>query len=91
MTERTTVRLPDGLLNRSRRKAAEEGRTLTSLIEEGLRLILDGGGKPVRHRRVLPRVSTANGGLMPGIDLSNSSALQETDDLDYIRRMQRPG
>lgn len=89
--ERTTVRLPDGLLNRSRRKAAAEGRTLTSLIEEGLRLILDGGGKPVRRRRVLPRVGTADGGLMPGIDLSNSSALQETDDMDYIRRMQRPG
>jgi hypothetical protein len=90
MIERTTVRLPEGLLERSRRKAAAEGRTLTSLIEEGLRLILDGGGKPARRRRVLPRVSTADGGLMPGIDLSNPSALQETDDMDYIRRMQRP-
>jgi len=31
---RTTVRLPDDLLLRAKRKAAEEGRTLTSLIEE---------------------------------------------------------
>jgi hypothetical protein len=90
MIERTTVRLSSELLDRCRRKAAAEGRTLTSLIEEGLRLILDGGGKPARRRRVLPRVSTADGGLMPGSDLTHPSALQETDDMDYIRRMQRP-
>lgn len=88
--KRITVRLPDALLARSRHKAAAEGRTLTSLIEEGLRLILDGGGKPARRRRVLPRVSTTDGGLMPGIDLTYPSALQETDDMNYIRRLQRP-
>jgi hypothetical protein len=60
--ERITVRLPDALLARSRRKAAAEGRTLTSLIEEGLCLILDGGSKPARRRRVLPQVSTADAG-----------------------------
>ena len=36
MTSRTTVRLPEELLIRAKRKAAAEGRTLTSLIEEGL-------------------------------------------------------
>ena len=40
MTERTTVRLPLDLLRRARRKAAKERRTLTSLIEEGLRLAI---------------------------------------------------
>ena len=35
------VRLPKDLLKRARRKAAAEGRTLTSLIEEGLRLVVD--------------------------------------------------
>jgi predicted nucleic acid-binding protein len=38
MAERTTVRLPEDL-NRAKRKAAAEGRTLTSLIEDRLRLI----------------------------------------------------
>jgi hypothetical protein len=37
----------------------------------------------------MPRVSKAGGGLMPGIDLTNPSTLQEADDLDYVRRMQR--
>jgi|SRR5208337_1705824 hypothetical protein len=91
MIERTTVRLPQELLDRSRRKAAAEGRTLTSLIEEGLRLIVDDGRKTAKRRRVLPRVSEAGGGLMPGVDLANSSGLQEVDDLAYIGRMQRSG
>ena len=34
---RTTVRLDDDLLREAKRVAAEEGRTLTSLLEDGLR------------------------------------------------------
>lgn len=89
MTERTTVRLPPDLLNRAKRKAAAEGRTLTSLIEDGLRTILADGAKPVRKKRVMPRVSKAAGGLVPGVDLAELSSLQEADDLDYLRRSKR--
>jgi hypothetical protein len=35
----------------------------------------------------MPRVSKARGGLMPGLDLTDPSTLQEADDLDYVRRM----
>src|ERR1700732_5175022 len=45
MTERTTIRLPDELLTRAKRKAAAEGRTLTSLIEQGLRLVVSDKSK----------------------------------------------
>jgi hypothetical protein len=38
MAERTTVRLPEDLIRRAKIEAAAEGRTLTSLIEDGLRL-----------------------------------------------------
>jgi hypothetical protein len=89
MTERTTVRLPEDLLNRARRKAAAEGRTLTSLIEDGLRAVVSDNRKAQRDRRVLPRVCKAEGGLMPGIDLTNAWTLQEVDDLAYIQRLQR--
>jgi hypothetical protein len=89
MTERTTVRLPDELLNRARRKAATEGRTLTSLIEDGLRTVVGENRKTGNRKPVIPRVSKAGGGLMPGIDLTDPSTLQEGDDLDYVRRMQR--
>lgn len=38
---RTTLNLSDALAEEAKRRAAEEGRTFTSLIEEGLRLVLD--------------------------------------------------
>jgi hypothetical protein len=89
MAERTTVRLPEDLLKRAKRKAAAEGRTLTSLIEDGLRLVVTENQKAVRGKRVLPRVSTADGGPMPGIDLGAHSTAQELDDLEYVERMKR--
>jgi hypothetical protein len=89
MPERTTVRLPEDLLNRAKRKAAAEGRTLTSLIEDGLRLVVAVNRKPAKRERVLPRVSMAAGGPMPGVDLTDLSALQEMDDLAYVERMKR--
>lgn len=87
MIERTTVRLPKDLLNRAKRKAAAEGRTLTSLIEDGLRLAVGERHKGKAARRVLPRVSTATGGPSPGIDITDSAALQEMEDMEYVERM----
>ncbi len=84
--QRTTIRLPDELLRRARRKAAAERRTLTSLIEEGLRAVLAGRPQPKAARK-LPRVSVAKGGLMPGVDLTSYSRLQEDGDLAYVLRM----
>lgn len=89
MTERTTIRLPEDLLKRARRKAAAEGRTLTSLIEDGLRLVVAGKRKAEKRDRVLPPVSRATGGPMPGINLSDLPSLQEMDDLEYLERMKR--
>ena len=89
MAERSTIRLPEDLLGRAKRKAAAEGRTLTSLIEEGLRLVTAANRQSAQHKRRLPRVSTATGGPMPGVDLTDVSALQETDDLDDVARMNR--
>jgi hypothetical protein len=86
MTERTTVRLPDDLIRRAKRKASAEGRTLTALIEEGLRRVVNERPEPSKPRRVLPPVSTATGGLMPGIDLDDMSAIQEIEDLEYVKR-----
>ena len=87
MPERTTVRLPDDLLGRAKRKAAAEGRTLTSLIEDGLWLVVSENRKAPKPKRVLPRFSDASGGPLPGIDISDSAALQEMDDLEYVERM----
>jgi hypothetical protein len=87
MPERTTVRLPEDLVRQAKRKAAAEGRSLTALIEDGLRRVLR-EPEPDRRRRVLPPVSAAGGGLKPGIDLDDMGALQEMDDLETARRLE---
>jgi len=89
MPERTTVRLPEDLLARAKRKAAAEGRTLTSLIEDGLRLVTAEDRKPERRKRVVLPVSKATGGLRPGVDLTRFSDYQAMEDLEYVERMKR--
>ncbi len=84
MTERTTVRLPDDLLRRAKRKALAEGRTLTALIEEGLRRVLKDPEAETRQRRLLPPISSAAGGVFPGVDLSDTSSLQSLEDAAHL-------
>jgi hypothetical protein len=77
---RTTVRLRDDLLRRAKKRAAEEGRTLTAMIEEGLMLVLlKQGAGPREGRPPLP-VSKATGGVHPGIDMNNSGELSDVLD-----------
>ncbi len=38
---RTTINLPDALAEAAKRRAAQEGRTFTSVVEEGLRAVLE--------------------------------------------------
>jgi hypothetical protein len=86
MNDRTTVRLPVELKSQAMRKAAEEGRTLTSLIEEGLRHVVSGKADQSRPR-VMPRVSQARGWLAPGIkDLRDA---EELEDIEYVERLRR--
>ena len=73
---RTTIRINDDLLWRAKKRAADEGRTLTSLIEEALALIV-AKPKPGRRGHVELLVSEALGGVLPGIDLNRSSDLEE--------------
>jgi hypothetical protein len=87
MAERTTVRLPEDLVRRAKRKAVAEGRSLASLIEEGLRRIVSERKSASRSERIMPPVSKEAGGLQPGVDLNDTAALQELDDLEYIRRL----
>jgi hypothetical protein len=87
---RTSVHIPDDLLARAKQKAAKDGRTLTSLIEEGLRIVLTERAPTEPSERRLPRVSTARGGLLPGIDPVKLNTLtQELDDIEMLDRIAR--
>ena len=73
---RTTVRLSDDLLRKAKKKAAGEGRTLTSLVEEGLKIVL-AESKPRKRGQVRLPISKASGGTLPGVDLNRASELQD--------------
>jgi hypothetical protein len=74
---RTTVRLSEELLRKAKRKAVEKGQTLTSLIEEGLRIVLANPGGARRRGHLKLPISMASGGTLPGIDLNRSSDLED--------------
>jgi len=58
---KTTVDIPDSLLNEARRAAAKRGTTLRSLVEEGLRRVLGERHKPQGFR--LRKVTFGGEGL----------------------------
>lgn len=68
---RTVLDLPDALVEQAKATAAREGRTLTSLVEEGLRAVLqdkaDAG--PIN----LPAYGTGAGAAL--VDLDDRDAL----------------
>lgn len=73
--QRTTLRLPEELMRAAKRRAQQTGRTLTLLLEDCLRAQLR---HPVRPSRVSEPLPTYGGqGLRPGVDLSDSSALED--------------
>jgi hypothetical protein len=72
---RTTIRLRDDLLKRAKKRAAEEQRTLASVVEEGVVLVLARPAKKHRDHIELP-VSRATGGVLPGVDLNRASELE---------------
>lgn len=69
----------DDLLRRAKKRAIDEGRTLTSLIEDGLTIVL-AESKTVDRKQVKLPVSKAGGGVLPGVDLNRSSDLEDIMD-----------
>ena len=60
---KTTVNIPDALIKEAKKRAVDEGRSLTDLLVEGLKGRIQRSIPP----RKLP-VSTTAGGLVPGAD-----------------------
>ena len=73
---RTTIRVSDDLLRKAKKKAAEDGRTIGSLIEEGLKTVLTESRRAGRTRARLP-ISSASGGTVPGVDLKPARDLED--------------
>jgi len=78
---RTSINLSDALLTEAKARAAALGRTLTSLIEEGLRSVLEedraAGGQPVEP---LPAYGDPNSRFL--IDITDREALWQALDAE---------
>ncbi len=71
---RTTLNLPDGLVAQAKARAASSGRTLTSLVEEGLRLVLEQHDTPhPAASEPLPAYGQSSGRIL--IDLADRDAV----------------
>lgn len=79
---RTTINLPDGLVEAAKARAAAEGRTFTSLVEEGLREVVLRADAP-RPAASLPAYGTPGAGFL--VDLGDREALWAALDADGSR------
>jgi predicted transcriptional regulator len=74
---RTTIRLDDQLHAQAKRVAHDTGRTLTTVIEDALRVALAQRRTGPKGRQV--RLPTFKGdGLQPGVDLDDRGSLLDT-------------
>jgi hypothetical protein len=78
---RTTIRLDDDLIREAKVRAAEQGITLTQLIDESLRerLAARPPSKPVGPFRLR---SYGKGGTRPGVNLDDNRAVRDLMDED---------
>jgi plasmid stability protein len=77
---RTTVDLPDDLLSEARARAAREGRSLSDVVGDAVRSSFARTATADRAQVELPTFD--GGGLQPGVDLDDSSALLDTMESD---------
>jgi hypothetical protein len=73
---RTTLNIPDPLIKDAKRRAIDEGKTLTDLLVEGLRARLSRS----LPSRPLP-VSRAGDGLVPGVDWNSLEPAEPAQEL----------
>ena len=78
---RTTLNLADGLVERAKARAAATGRTLTSLVEEGLRLVLEQHDRPTAPQP-LPAYGQPSGRIL--VDLADRDAVWAILDEDQL-------
>jgi Arc/MetJ family transcription regulator len=76
---RTTIDLPDDLLAKAKRLAAEAKRPLRAIIEDALREAL-GRRRPSRQAAPIRLTTFGGSGLQHGVDLDDSAALLDLMD-----------
>jgi hypothetical protein len=73
---RTSVDIPDPLLERARKLARERGVTLRQLLLDGLRAVVDRETRAKKKHRMTDR-SYGEGGLVAGLSWSDSERMSD--------------
>ncbi|MCC6796748.1 MAG: type II toxin-antitoxin system VapB family antitoxin [Candidatus Hydrogenedentes bacterium] len=76
---RTTIDINDQLLQQAKLRAAETNRSLTSVVEDALRHLLH-KDPAARKKPRRPMPVDGSGGVLPGVDLDNTSSLLDRMD-----------
>lgn len=76
---RTTIDINDQLLQQAKLRAANTNRTLTSIVEDALRRFLQ-KAPAARQKSKRPMPVDGSGGVLPGVDLDNTSSLLDRMD-----------
>ena len=71
---KTTLNLDDDLVRAAKKRAVETERTLTEMVESGLREVLRAESAP---RSCRLKWVVARGGAQPGVDLSDRDTLYD--------------
>lgn len=79
---RATINLPDALAEAAKARARAEGRTFTSLVEEGLRSVLSRAEEPTPVD-ALPAYGDPQGRFL--VDITDRDALWSALDADGTR------
>ncbi|MET3806806.1 plasmid stability protein [Nakamurella sp. UYEF19] len=77
---KATMNLDDQLYRRVKIRAAEEGTTVTSLVEQALVALLSAPSTPQAPFQIT--VLPSAGGVRPGVDLTSNAAMTELLDSD---------
>jgi hypothetical protein len=86
---RTTISLPDPLLENAKLKAAERGITLSELVSEAVVCHLNARTDRPNATSTF-RLITVPGKTLPGVDLNRTSEIIDAEDVDvYKSRMDR--
>jgi len=74
---RTTVTIDDRLLERAKQLALAQHRTLGSIVEDGLRRLVDDSTARTAARKRTRLKTFCGNGVLPGVDLDSNAALND--------------
>lgn len=81
---RTTITLDERLISQLKRRAAEQGTSVSKLIEQAVRLFVRSPRTPTAPR-TFELITFGKGGRFSRHNIDKTSALLETDDVERFR------